>query len=56
VYSRCHSPNAARFSSSVPAELTARGEKWCILAIETEITDELIESGFNGVLQSSLPE
>jgi hypothetical protein len=29
--------------------LTGRGDEWRILAIETEIDDELVEEGFNGV-------
>ena len=29
--------------------LTARGEKWRILAIDTEIADELVEQGINAV-------
>jgi hypothetical protein len=28
---------------------TGRGEQWRILAIETEIADELVDAGFNGV-------
>jgi hypothetical protein len=28
---------------------TGRGEQWRILAIDTEISDELVEEGFNGV-------
>ena len=29
--------------------MTGRGADWRILAIETEIDEELIEQGFNGV-------
>jgi hypothetical protein len=28
--------------------LTARGDEWRILAIDTEINEELIDAGFNG--------
>jgi hypothetical protein len=28
---------------------TGRGDEWCILAIDTEIDDELVERGINAV-------
>jgi hypothetical protein len=29
--------------------LTGRGDKWRILAIDTELEDELVDAGFNGI-------
>jgi hypothetical protein len=38
----------SRIGKSVRPSLTARGDEWRILAIDTEINEELIDASFNG--------